>query len=85
MALAFGLAGLVFGGCDFVRALGFGPNDTILAPDYHSGNEVGAMRASGVRPLFYRINRRLEPDLEQIERLSRSGVRALFAEAGWRA
>jgi dTDP-4-amino-4,6-dideoxygalactose transaminase len=67
------------------RALGFGPNDTILAPDYHSGNEVGAMRASGARLSFYRINRRLEPDLEQLDRLTRSGARALFVihYLGW--
>jgi len=42
----------------------------------HSGNEVGAMRAAGAHLRFYRINRRLEPDLEQLERLSRSGARA---------
>jgi dTDP-4-amino-4,6-dideoxygalactose transaminase len=68
-----------------IRALGFGPNDTILAPDYHSGNEVGAMRAAGARLRLYRINRRLEPDLEQLDRLSRSGARALLVihYLGW--
>jgi dTDP-4-amino-4,6-dideoxygalactose transaminase len=67
------------------RALGFGANDTILAPDYHSGNEVGAMRASGARLSFYRINRRLEPDLDQLDALTRSGARALFVihYLGW--
>jgi len=67
------------------RALGFGPKDTILAPDYHSGNEVGAMRASGAHLRFYRINRRLEPDLDQVDRLIRSGARALFVihYLGW--
>jgi dTDP-4-amino-4,6-dideoxygalactose transaminase len=67
------------------RALGFGANDTILAPDYHSGNEVAAMRASGARLSFYRINRRLEPDLDQLDSLTRSGARALFVihYLGW--
>ena len=67
------------------RALGFGPKDTILAPDYHSGNEVGAMRGSGAHLRFYRINRRLEPDLDQVDRLIRSGARALFVihYLGW--
>ena len=67
------------------RALGFGAKDTILAPDYHSGNEIGAMRASGAYLRFYRINRRLEPDLDQVERLIRSGARALFVihYLGW--
>lgn len=67
------------------RALRFGPKDTILAPDYHSGNEVGAMRATGAKLRFYRINRRLEPDLDQLDKLSRSGVRALFVihYLGW--
>jgi dTDP-4-amino-4,6-dideoxygalactose transaminase len=67
------------------RALGFGPQDTILVPDYHSGNEVGAMRASGARLQFYRINRRLQPDLAQVDRLIRSGARALFVihYLGW--
>lgn len=61
-----------------MRALGVGPKDTILTPDYHSGSEVGAMRAAGAHLRFYRINRRLEPDLEQLDMLSRSGARALF-------
>jgi dTDP-4-amino-4,6-dideoxygalactose transaminase len=67
------------------RALGFGPKDTILAPDYHSGNEVGAMRATGAQLRLYRINRRLEPDLDQLDRLCRSGARALFVihYLGW--
>jgi len=67
------------------RTLGFGPKDTILVPDYHSGNEIGAMRASGARLRFYRIDRRLEPDLEELDRLSRSGARALFVihYLGW--
>ncbi|NJN14605.1 MAG: DegT/DnrJ/EryC1/StrS aminotransferase family protein [Planctomycetes bacterium] len=39
---------------------------------------MAAARACGARVVFYSINRRLEPDLEEIERLCREGAHALF-------
>src|SRR5262245_13389946 len=62
------------------RALGYGPSDTVLMPDYHNTNEVAAVRAAGATVKFYRIGRNLEPDLEDLGRLARStNARTLFA------
>jgi perosamine synthetase len=65
-----------------LRALGGGP---VLAPAYHHGNEVRALRAAGADVRFYNVNRRWEPDLDQIDRLCRPPVRALFVihYLGW--
>jgi dTDP-4-amino-4,6-dideoxygalactose transaminase len=48
------------------------PRLTVLVPDYNSGNEVLALRASGATLRFYRINRRMQPDLDDIERLCKA-------------
>lgn len=47
-----------------------GNRATVLVPDYHSGNEVWAIRAAGARVRFYRIDRRMQPDLDQIAELA---------------
>jgi dTDP-4-amino-4,6-dideoxygalactose transaminase len=61
-----------------VRALGLEPGESVLVPDYHSGNEVAAILAAGATVRYYPIRRNLEPDLDVLERLSRSNVRALL-------
>src|SRR6266508_3048363 len=60
------------------RALRLARNQTVLVPDYHSGNEVSAIRAAGASIRFYRITRSLEPDLGELERLCDSGARVLY-------
>ncbi|HEY3127938.1 MAG TPA: aminotransferase class V-fold PLP-dependent enzyme [Acidobacteriota bacterium] len=69
------------------RALHFREGESVLVPNYHHGNEVRAIRSSGARIHFYRINRDLEPDLEELNRLCKStpGLRALFVihYLGW--
>jgi dTDP-4-amino-4,6-dideoxygalactose transaminase len=45
------------------------PRLSILAPDYHSGNEVLALRAAGADVHFYPIGRDMQPDLDAVERL----------------
>jgi len=60
------------------RALHFKKDEVVLVPDYHHGNEVRAIRAAGVNVRFYRIDRNLEPDLEQVERLCSPNARALY-------
>jgi dTDP-4-amino-4,6-dideoxygalactose transaminase len=62
-----------------VRALGLGPGDSVLVPDYHSGNEVAAILAAGPAVRYYPIRRNLEPDLDALARLCRSNARALLA------
>ena len=53
------------------RALDLKPTDSVLVPDYHSGNEVSAMLAAGANLVYYPIRRNLEPDLEALSRLAR--------------
>ena len=53
------------------RALKLEPTDVVLVPDYHSGNEVAAIRAAGAAVTFYPILRNLEADLEAFSRLCR--------------
>ncbi len=67
------------------RALRLQPNEVVLVPDYHSGNEISAMRAAGVPLVYYRIGRNLEPDLDELSRLARQNVRALYVihYLGW--
>lgn len=68
------------------RALRLKPGDTVLMPDYHSGNETSAVRAAGAAVRFYPIRRDLAPDLDAVEELCRRHrPRALFAihYLGW--
>ena len=60
------------------RALGFASRETVLVPDYHSGNETSAMRAAGVNIRFYPIRRDLQPNLEALEQLCGPETRALY-------
>jgi perosamine synthetase len=53
-----------------IKALRFQPGEIVLAPDYHSGNEVAAIRAAGAEVVFYPIRRDLSPDLDQLKRLA---------------
>ncbi len=66
------------------RALGADGQD-VLVPNYHSGNEVWAIRAAGATLRYYSIDRNLAPDLDQVERLARSGGRFLYVIhfVGW--
>jgi len=61
-----------------LRALRFHEGDTILVPDYHHGVEVQAIRAAGASIRYYTVNRRLEPDLDEVARLCRSHPRVLY-------
>ncbi len=67
------------------RALRFKPGDTVLVPDYHSGNEVAAIRAAGANITFYPVLRNLEPDIETLSRLAARGPRAIYVihYLGW--
>jgi len=51
------------------RALQLGPRETVLVPDYYSGNEVGAMQAAGASLVHYPILGNFEPDLEALAAL----------------
>jgi dTDP-4-amino-4,6-dideoxygalactose transaminase len=66
------------------RALNLKPFDQVLVPDYHSGNEVAAMRAAGASIVHYPIRRNLEPDLDALRRLA-PGARVIYVihYLGW--
>src|SRR5437016_5764966 len=69
-----------------MRALGWQAGDIVLAPDYHSGVEIWALRAAGVDVRYYHVNDLLEPDLAELEQLAGgSDVRALYVihYLGW--
>ncbi len=67
------------------RTLNLKPGDKVLVPDYHSGNEVAAIRAAGASVVFYPIKRNLEPDLEALTRLAAQGARVIYVihYLGW--
>lgn len=58
---------------------------TVLAPDYHMGNELRAIRAAGARVVLYPVGRDWQPDLDALKRLSADGADILFTihYAGW--
>jgi dTDP-4-amino-4,6-dideoxygalactose transaminase len=51
------------------RSLKLRPGETVLAPDYYSGNEVAAIQAAGGTLVHYPIGRDFEPDMAAVERL----------------
>ncbi len=55
------------------------PAGRVLVPDYHHGNEVRAIRAAGAEVVFYRIDRHLRPDLDELRHQLRAGASALVA------
>jgi dTDP-4-amino-4,6-dideoxygalactose transaminase len=67
------------------RALGFNQGDVVLVPDYHSGNEVAAIRAAGASIVYYPIRRNLEPDLDKLADLARLRPRVVYVihYLGW--
>ena len=67
------------------RRLALGPDEVVLAPDYHHGNEIRAIRAAGATIRYYPVQRTLELDLEALERLCDRRARVLYVThfIGW--
>ena len=57
----------------------------VLAPDYHMGNELRAIRAAGAQVELYTIDRDGRPDLAALARQAARGADVLFTihYAGW--
>jgi dTDP-4-amino-4,6-dideoxygalactose transaminase len=57
----------------------------VLAPDYHMGNELRAIRAAGAQVELYTIARDGRPDLATLSRQAAKGADVLFTihYAGW--
>jgi len=49
-----------------MRSLQHQGRQVVLAPDYHHGNEIYAMKAAGAELRYYRIKRNLDVDLDSI-------------------
>jgi len=67
-------------------ALRLRQRDVVLAPDYHHGNEIMAMRAAGARLHFYPVRPDLQLDLDALAALCRkTHPRVLFVihYLGW--
>src|ERR1051326_2920211 len=67
------------------RAFAFKKEDIVLVPDYHSGNEVAAIRAAGATIVYYPILRNLEPDMDALSRLAKLNPRVIYVihYLGW--
>ena len=68
------------------RALGLSRHETVLAPDYYSGNEINAIQAAGAHVVHYPIRRDFEADLSALARLAectRPRVIYVIHYAGW--
>jgi len=67
------------------RALALRPDEIVLAPAYHSGNEIKAIRAAGATVRYYSVGRDFQPDLAELDRLSREGASVLYVihYLGW--
>src|SRR5262245_8182149 len=57
----------------------------VMAPDYHMGNEVRAIRAAGAQVELYPIEHDGRPDLDEVSRRCSRGTDVLFTihYAGW--
>jgi len=60
-----------------LKDLGVGPGDEVLAPAYHHGSEIEALRRAGLGARFYEATETLEPDEAELDALLTARVRAL--------
>lgn len=60
-----------------MKALGIDRGDAVLAPAYHHGSEIEAIRRTGAEVVFYGGTARLEPDADELESLIGPATRAL--------
>jgi perosamine synthetase len=60
------------------RSMKLRSDEVVLAPDYHSGVEIWAMRAAGVNLRYYPIRANFEADLDELRRLCTPEVRVLY-------
>lgn len=60
-------------------ALGLKPGDEVLFPSYHSGTEAAPLLHLGCKLCFYRVDRALEIDVEEIESLIGPRTKAIYA------
>lgn len=62
-----------------LRELGVGRGDRVLVPTYHCPTMIAPVVAAGARPLFFAIDSAGTPQLDAIEKIDLSQVRAMIA------
>jgi len=62
-----------------LRLLGVGPGDEVLAPAYHCTVMIDPIVAAGATPVFYKIGRDLNVDLDDTATKITPGTKALLA------
>lgn len=50
----------------------------VVVPSYHHGVEIETLVAAGVRPVYYRVGKNWDVDLQDVERLIGPNTRALY-------
>ena len=60
-----------------LRSLGVGEGDIALMPSYHHGVEVETVRHTGARVIFYRVDKSLSADFDDVARRAH-GARLLY-------
>ena len=60
-----------------LRALRVGVGDTVLMPAYHHGVEVEAVRSTGAKVVFYRVDKNWRIDLDDVAKKA-PGARVLY-------
>ena len=59
-------------------SLGLRPGDEILMPAYHHGVELQTLLAKGMKLRYYRVDRQMRADLDDLRRNLRPETRALY-------
>jgi len=65
------------------RRLGIGPGDEVLMPSYNCGVEVEAVLSVGASVVLYRVDHRLEVDVEDVRLRITPWTRAVYATHGF--
>jgi len=61
-----------------LRALGIGPNDTVLLPSYTCGVEIDTILNCNINPVFYRVNKDLLVDIDDLLKKINKNVKAIL-------
>lgn len=61
-----------------IKALSIGPNDTVLLPSYNCGTEIDPFLHLGIKPVFYRVNKDLVIDFDDLLKKINSKVKAIL-------
>jgi dTDP-4-amino-4,6-dideoxygalactose transaminase len=65
----------LWNGC---KAVGLEPGDVVLAPAYHHGSEIEALRRAGLDVRYFDLTPALEPNPSELDRLLGPSVRVLY-------